>query len=190
MSVAKSYAQALYQAAVENKKDGLSAEVLEKQLADFSSVVENSPELRQALFSPVANTREKTAILEQLSAKLNLNPLLLSFLCLLAKKSRLPFLSEVAEAFTTARIAAEGRIAGVLEAADAMSEQDVQGLAKAFSQKLGKPVTFKVSTQPWLLAGMRVTVHGITSDGSLHSQLQRLRERLAEGAAALENVAR
>jgi F-type H+-transporting ATPase subunit delta len=91
-------------------------------------------------------------------------------------------LPAILESYNSVRLLAEGGVPGRLVAAEPVSDQDVQGLAQAFSKKLGKKVAFQVSTDPSLLAGMKVTVNGVTYDGTLRSQLQRLRDRLVAGA--------
>jgi F0F1-type ATP synthase delta subunit len=62
-----------------------------------------------------------------------------------------------------------------------MNEADVKNLAKAFSEKLGKRVAFQSSTEPALLAGLKVTVNGVTYDGTLRSQIQKLRDYFVAG---------
>ncbi len=85
------------------------------------------------------------------------------------------------EAFHVIRLAAEGGVAGRLEVAEVISEADVSQLAKAFSEKFGKKVAFRVSQDPSLLAGIKVTVNGVTYDGTLRAQIQKLRDRVADG---------
>jgi F-type H+-transporting ATPase subunit delta len=154
---------------------------LEKQLDLIQSVVANSREARVALLGPVATTKEKTAIIQGLSQQLKLSQLLTGFISLLAKKDRLSILTEVRDAFSSVRLEEEGGVAGTLVAAEPMEETDVSTLVKAFSHKLGKKVAFRVSTDPSLLAGMKVTVNGVTYDGSLRSQLQKLRDCFVSG---------
>jgi F0F1-type ATP synthase delta subunit len=62
-----------------------------------------------------------------------------------------------------------------------LAEADIDTLTKAFSQKLGKKVAFRVAIDPSLLAGMKVTVNGVTYDGTLRSQIHKLRDHLAAG---------
>jgi F-type H+-transporting ATPase subunit delta len=80
------------------------------------------------------------------------------------------------------RLASEGGILGQVISAEPMDQKDVESLAQSFSKKLGKRVTFKVSVDAALLAGMKVIVSGVTYDGTLQSQLQKLRDQVAAGA--------
>lgn len=93
-------------------------------------------------------------------------------------------LARVRDELATTRLAAQGGIRGSLVAAEAMNPEDIQSLAKAFGKKLGKAVAFQVSTDPALLAGVKVTVNGVTYDGTLRVQLQRLRDGMVLGGVS------
>lgn len=181
MSVSTSYAKALYEAAKENKD---SSEVLDQigtQLEDFQKSLESSKELRVALLSPVTTAREKVKLIEDVAQKMNFSPIAKQFIALMGKKGRLTLLKEISDAFRTIRLTSEGGVPGRLVAADPLSESDINTLSKAFSQKLGKKVAFRVDTDPSLLAGIKVTVNGVTYDGTLRSQIQKLRDQFVAG---------
>ena len=181
MSIGNSYAKALFETAQDEKVSPEQMVRLENQFDMLLLILDSSKEARVALLGPIATVKEKSAIIDDFAKKLDFSPLFVKFISLLAKKGRLPFLREVRDAFTSVRLTADGGVSGQLVAAESMSETDVGTLAKAFSHKLGKTVTFQVSTDPSLLAGMKVTVNGVTYDGTLRSQLQKLRDRLVTG---------
>lgn len=181
MSVSISYAKALYEAAKDSKLSGEMIDQLEAQMDQLSDILAKSKDVKIALFSPLTSVKEKVALLEELSKQLKLSPLATQFFNLLARKGRLSLLQEVRDAFSSVRLASEGGVSGQVVAAESMSDSDLNILVKAFSQKLGKKVAFRVSTDPSLLAGMKVTVNGVTYDGSLRSQIQKLRDHFAAG---------
>jgi F-type H+-transporting ATPase subunit delta len=178
MSVARTYARALFETATAAKASSQEIQNLENELGAVLSAIEASKEARNALYGPVMPARDKAALLEAVTKRMSLSPLVGRFLGLLARKNRLANLGEVRSAFTAVRVEAEGGIIGTVVAADPVGASDVESLAKAFGRKLNKRVAFQVSTDPSLLAGMRVTVNGVTYDGTLRSQLQRLRDQL------------
>ena len=177
MSVAKSYANALFQAVHEVKELAHDLGQVEDQLDTFLALLDSSAELKVALLSPVTHTQEKVQLVDTFAKRLEFSPLVHQFISLLAKKGRLTLLKKIRDVFDEVRIQEEGGVLGRLVAAEPMEEKDIGILAKAFSQKFGKKVAFRVSTDPSLLAGMRVTVNGVTYDGTLRSQLQKLRDR-------------
>jgi F-type H+-transporting ATPase subunit delta len=186
MSVAKAYAKALYETACENRAPAeivSACDEIEKGLGNLNSLIQSHRELKMVLEAPLATAREKTAIVADLSRKLVLPDLLTRFMALLASKERLTLLLEVAEVFRVVRLEQEGGIPGRLIAAEPISDEDVSELAQAFSAKLGKRVAFTVSTEPALLAGVKVIVNGVTYDGTLRSQLEKLRDQFVSSVA-------
>ena len=181
MSVTKSYAKALFEVAQAAEVSASDLDQIDSQMGELENVFVQSKEARIGLLSPVVSIKEKTKALEMIAAKAGFNKLLTQFLVLLAKKGRLSLLGDIRADFKTARLDAEGGMLGTLVSADPLSAADVDGLAKAFTQKLGKHVAFEVSTDPALLAGTKVTVNGVTYDGSLRAQLNRVRTRLVQG---------
>jgi F-type H+-transporting ATPase subunit delta len=182
MSVANSYAKALFETVQDKKVSAQDLDSLETQLGAFVKAVEGSREAKMALYGPIANTKEKIAIVQKLGQAMGIAGVLGNFLELLAKKDRLAILPGVRDEFHTVRLASEGGILGQVISAEPMDQKDVESLAQSFSKKLGKRVTFKVSVDAALLAGMKVIVSGVTYDGTLQSQLQKLRDQVAAGA--------
>src|SRR4051812_43614424 len=100
MSIATSYAKALYEAA---KDEGQSSELLiqlENQFDSMLSILEASKEARVALLGPVTSGQEKADLVSEFSKKLGFSLLFVKFVILMARKGRLPFLKEVREAFS------------------------------------------------------------------------------------------
>ncbi len=187
MSVANVYAKALFQAATEGKPAAETFVIcneLDQQLSKVIQVIDGSKELQIALEAPITTSKEKAAIVKSLAQKMGLNRLMSDFVVLMANKGRLLLIRQVREAFASVRLLAEGGVPGQLETAEPIGESDVESLAKAFSRKLGKKVAFQVKTDPSLLAGIKVTVNGVTYDGTLRSQLQRLRDQFVVGMAS------
>jgi F-type H+-transporting ATPase subunit delta len=181
MSVANTYAKALFQTARDRGPADLAS--VEPQLDQLIAVIESSREMQVALHSPVTSAKEKEGVVKALADKAQASPLVSQFVVLLARKGRVSALREVREAFAEVRLQAEGGVSGRLDVAEPVGDADVAGLAQAFSRKLGKKVAFRVNVDPSLLAGMKVTVNGVTYDGTLRAQLQRMRDQLTRGLA-------
>jgi F-type H+-transporting ATPase subunit delta len=181
MSVANSYAKALYGAAVGAGAKADLLDRIEQQLDAFVAVVDSSEMARKALLAPVVGAKEKVTLIEAIAQQQGFEKIFTQFLTMLAAKRRLPAIHAIRDAFRTARLAAEGGVAGRLVSAEPLSDGDVQGLASAFTKKLGRKVAFTVSTDSNLLAGMKVSVAGVTYDGTLRAQLQSLKSRLSHG---------
>lgn len=184
MSVAKAYGKALYQAAAERTPPAGLAQVCDKitlQLETVLTILSESQDARVALQSPVTTGKEKAKLIESFGNKLGLDSLVTQFLMMLANKGRFNILAEVRDVFVAVRLAADGGISGDLVSADKVSEADVSALAQAFGKKLSKKVVFKVTHDPKLLAGVKITINGVTYDGTLRAQLARLRDQFLGG---------
>ena len=179
MSVAKTYAKALFETATGAKSSSQEIQRLEDELGALVGAIEKSKEGRIALMSPLVGSKEKGQLIDAIAKKVNVSPLNARFLSLLTRKGRLSMLREIHQSFALVRVEAEGGITGTVVAADVVDGVDVETLAKAFGKKLNKRVAFIVSTDPSLLAGMKVTVNGVTYDGTLRSQLQKLRDQIS-----------
>ncbi|OFZ20132.1 MAG: ATP synthase F1 subunit delta [Bdellovibrionales bacterium GWB1_55_8] len=183
MSVANTYARALFEAASDAKTSKADLGQIELELSEFDKMIESSREVRIALYGPLITAKEKVTLVHALNAKAGFLPLVSSFLELLARKNRISSLPKIRDELRSVRLTSEGGLPGKLVSADAMSEADVADLSQAFTKKFGKRVAFQVETDPALLAGVKVTVNGVTYDGTLRSELQRLRDRVSRGAA-------
>lgn len=186
MSVARSYAKALYINMIESESPEaplIFSNELEKQMEVFLGVLRSSRELMVALLSPLTTTKEKFAILGGMVTKLSISKTLERFLTLLIQKNRLGLLKEIRESFAIVSIQSAGGILGELTSAEGMEQNDIDTLVKSFSKKLSKQVFFKTIVDPKLIAGLRVTVNGITYDGSLRNQLNQLRSQFTLGTA-------
>ncbi len=184
MSVSKSYASALFAAVQAEHLDAAAIEKIEADLNSFASHLASHAQLRAALCGPAATSAEKSAVLTQLASRLQWHPMTLKFLDLVNRKGRMDLSTELARGFARVRIEAAGGVLGILESPDPLPDSDVKQLAAAFSQKLGKQITFEKKTRPELLAGVKITVGGTTYDGTLKAQLNRLRDKFFETSSS------
>ncbi len=184
MSVAKSYASALFLAGQEEGVDPAGMDRIESQLSLFAGTLKSHPTLASVLCGPVASGAEKAAVVQQLGSQEGWHPLLQKFLVLVARKGRMALLSDLSARFARVRIESAGGVQGLLESAEPLSDEGVEQLVEAFSKKLGRPVAFERKTNADLLAGVKVTVSGTTYDGTLRAQLNRLRTKFFETSSS------
>ncbi|MGE0614687.1 MAG: ATP synthase F1 subunit delta [Bacteriovoracia bacterium] len=179
MSVATIYAKALYQ--TQRERGGADFPKIQGSIDELVKTLEGSRELRNALFSPATSSKEKIALIDAIGKKGGYSPVLTQFLILLARKGRTALLPQIAEALDEVRLEMEGGMLGHVVSADPLDPKELEGLAKAFTGKFGKKVEFRVSTDPKLLAGLKVSVNGVTYDGSLRAQLEKLKDQFVHG---------
>lgn len=179
MSVAKTYAMALHSVLGGDKG---AEDRAQQELSALADVLAARADLRAALGGPVTTPAEKKALIAALCAKMSIHAGVQKFLDLMVKKGRINEVGAVALAFRAVRVEAEGGVMGTLESADPVSESDIADLSAALAKRLGRKVSLVARVNAELLAGLRVSVMGTTYDGSLRSQLQRLRQKFMDSS--------
>lgn len=183
MSLALSYSRALLEA---GKDKGLSQQdllSLGTELQSVSATIFNSPILKRALMSPVTESAKKVNIVEELLKTMSCSGMVSQLVRVMTEKGRLKYLPQISASFDQILLESAGGLLGHLVSADPMSESDLADLRNVFSTQLNKKVQFKVAVDPELMAGLKVTINGVTYDGSLKAQLKRLKSTLISGNA-------
>lgn len=182
MSVSSTYANALFEAATEMGLKSNELESIENELVSLEALLKGSKPLRAALESPIVSAQERIGVIDGLTKNWGKDrglELLKRFLVSAVERGRFGKLPEIRKAYRKARLQLEGAVEGTIWSADPMKTSDVEGLAQAFGKKLSKKVVFQMETDSSLLAGMKILINGVTYDGTLRSQLERLRQELA-----------
>ncbi|MYF99952.1 ATP synthase F1 subunit delta [Candidatus Poribacteria bacterium] len=174
--VAKPYARALYEAAVEQ-------EVLPSITADIDKLrelIEQSEEFTQFINSPLLTPQIKSDTFQQLFTD-GMHPLTINFFKLLALKQRERFLVAIMDAFSGIVDEAAGRIVAQVTTAVPITENQEQRLIQQLSTFSGKQVRLETETDEQIQGGFIVQLGDTVFDASVATQLQRLKQRLAKG---------
>lgn len=174
-SVQSVYAGALLELAEEsNTLDAISDEV--RQLGE---TLEQSPDLARLLDSKVLSEQDRGAVIDRVF-KGRVSDLLLRFLHVLNRKTRLGILPGLAPAFRQALQHRRGQIeveAHVAQPLDATQQADV---AARLTQSLGRKVILRQIVNPDLLGGLKLRVGDEIVDGSVVAQLKIMREKMVD----------
>ena len=173
MKVVRLYSQTLTDVAMGAASDGAFESVL-KQLKEFSNLLIEIPKLNQVFESPIITAIEKQNVLNEIFKKESFLPLTSRFLTILARRNRLSLLGEILKEVEVMQLEKSGGILGELVSATPLAAGVSTTVAQALSKKLNKPVQLKEKVDPSLIAGMRVTIGGITYDGSVRNKLDKL----------------
>ena len=177
MSVSKIYAKALHGTILMKNGSGAPIAKVQTEIGELLGLIEGSKELRVALMSPVISSKQKMELIKKICDKAKFSDIVTQFLMLLARRGRFSDLKGIHTALDEVRLEVEGGLLGQLVSADPVEAGDVKQMADSFTKKLGKKVEFKTAIDPDLLAGLKITVGGVTYDGSLRAQLQRIKDR-------------
>lgn len=177
-TIAKRYARAFFDiAAEENRYEAYYGELLK-----FSSIVEESGDLKEFLSNPIFNNDDKKAVVKTILEKISLSGIAASFLSLLADKQRIDILPDIVRCYRGLMDEALKKVRVQVKTAFALSPELSGGLAKSLETMTGKEVEMTVEEDPSLLGGVVVKVGDTLYDGSIKSQLNNIRNLLGEEA--------
>lgn len=171
-AIARRYAQALFQLAQEQG----SVDRLESELKQVAALMAESPEL-QAMFEGTSTSGDiKRAKLREAFA--NMSKTTQNFLCLLVDKHREAYLAAIVEEFARAADRARGILDVEVRSAFELDGEQLGALEAKLKQAGAKAVRFSTKVDPELLGGLVLRVGDRLYDGSIKSQLQRMKQRL------------
>lgn len=156
-----------------------AAEPARKQLRDFAAAYAQSAELRNFLASPAVQRQAKHGVIEKLVARLGASKIVRNFLFVLADNQRARFLPEIVETFEEVLRQRQGLAEAEVTSAVALNETQKTTLSRTLERLTAKKIQAKYSLEPGLLGGAIVRIGDTIYDGSLLSQLNRLRTQLA-----------
>ncbi len=174
-SISRRYARALMAIGLETN----SYEQLGRELATLAAAVEDSAELTQAFSHPAFRRSDREKILEALLKRVAASKLVRNFTMLLLDHDRLGILPDISREMTRMIDEKAGRVNAVVTTATKLNPMQVQQLKTALEKSSGKTVLMEQAEDPDLLGGIVAKVGDIIYDGSIRTQLSRLRHELA-----------
>jgi F-type H+-transporting ATPase subunit delta len=172
LSVASTYAEALYEAAAETR----AVREVAEGLAAFVAAVAEVPELRHALHDPELGGPEKKALVVSLAE--GGHRVLVNFLQVLIDRRRIDELAEIAEAFADLVAKAEGRVEVEAVTAVPLSDELRTQLVDRIQSQTGREVSLTERVDPEIVGGLMLVVGGLLIDGSVRYLLSDLRREL------------
>jgi F-type H+-transporting ATPase subunit delta len=170
--VSRTYATALFEAAVDEDK----LETVREQLDDFVTALHEVPELDALLRNPQLDPQTKA---EALAAVLGeADEILSNFLRVVTEKGRGGQIEEIAREFQ-ALYAEEQQILNVeLTTAFELSDEEAGTIVRQIEQASGRTVEATRSVDPKLIGGIVLTAGSLRVDSSVRGRLERLRRDL------------
>lgn len=173
--VARRYAQALFEVAVEKKQ--LSS--VENDFASLKKDYRDVEDFQTLMTSPVISNEDKQKTFTTLYQK-RLQTLTFDFVTLLISKNREGLLEQVFEEFTDLLDEHRGIVRGDVFSVVPLSTAQLSGLKKRLDQSTQKNVVLTQHLDTSLLGGFVVKIDDLVYDTSLRNQLSSLRETLVQ----------
>ncbi|MET0407035.1 MAG: F0F1 ATP synthase subunit delta [Hyphomicrobium sp.] len=178
-AVAGRYASALFELA--NESSNVAG--VEADLANFQSLLDESPDLVRLVRSPVIAADDQKRAIAAILEKAGIGGLAANFVKLVAANRRLFVISDIIKAFRSLAAKARGEVTAEVTSAFALNDQQVAALKETLKASVGKDVTLQSRVDPTILGGLIVKVGSRMIDSSLKTKLQSMKAVLS-GAGA------
>jgi F-type H+-transporting ATPase subunit delta len=146
----------------------------------LSQALDRDDSLRRVLADPAVPAAAKAKILGSLTSVPGLPGQLGGFLSTVVANGRTAQLASITAVFREERERAQGIVTGTLTTATPVGGEIVSRAAAALSRLSGRRVQLELRVDPELLGGAVAQVGSMVYDGSVRTQLGRLRNRIAK----------
>lgn len=178
-TAARRYARALFDVAVKEEPHDLQR--IETELLSFVRLLEEHPTLEKVLLNPVVPTLRKRALVGALTTKAAVAPALAKLLVLLAERDRLALLKDLRIAYGERLQDHRNVVRAEVTTAIALTTDRVSVVEQSLGRATGRTVAVSTRVDPSIIGGVVARVGSILYDGSVTRQLQKMKEKLAEG---------
>ena len=167
------YAESLFDLAKEENK-------VTQYLDDIKlvgEVLDSDPQIVQFFNHVLIENDKKIQLLDQ-SFKGNVDQYVLNFLKLLVQSRRIRYIDDIVKSYIKLSNQYLGIEEGKIYTPYKLTDQQIQDIEKAISQKENKKVTLKVSIDPSLLGGIKVQIANRIYDGTIKNKVEMLKKEL------------
>lgn len=177
--VAKRYAKALFETALESKDVRGQNLILavEDDLGGIVALLINNRQFRSVLLSPEVSRDEKLSLVDRLFSD-RITALTLEALRLVIEKNREDEIEWVQREYVRLRRDHENKLFVIITTAERLDTGQTQKLITKLETITGKKLEAEYRIDPHLIGGISVSYENYVLNGSLRGELQRLRERL------------
>jgi len=170
------YARALFEVALNESEPAR----IEQELSGIRDLVASHAELRNVFESPGIPPEAKKAVVRSLVERGQFVPPVAKLLAMLAARDRLVLLPDVLEAFRAQLREQQRVLQAEITTAVELSADQYDALQRRLSAATARQVTITTKVDPALIGGVVAQIGSTVYDGSLATQLAKLKERLAE----------
>jgi F-type H+-transporting ATPase subunit delta len=175
--VAGRYASALYELASEKS----ATDEVAAALAAFQSLMNDSPDLKRLVKSPVFTAQEQVKALDAVLGKAGVSGIAANFIRLVASKRRLFVLPDMIAAYQGLHDKAKGLVRADVTVAAPLRPDHEAALRQALAAVTGgKSVSLNVRTDPSVIGGIIVKLGSRMVDASVRTKLNSIRTRMKE----------
>lgn len=171
------YATALFELALENK----ATDAIKADLDRFDAMIDESPDLRRLVRSPVFDADEQLRALSAILDKAGIKGLAANFLRVLVTNRRLFAVRDVVRGYRALIARHKGEVTAQVTVAEPLSDKNREALKDALKSVTGgKDIDFDVKVDPAIIGGLIVKVGSRMVDSSLRTKLNAIKIAMKE----------
>ena len=171
-TIARPYAEAVFQRAVETDKLDLWSDML-----GLLGAAVKDPALSGLIANPKLTTEQKTELMLEIGGG-RLNDEGQNLVKLLVRNDRLAVVPEITELYETLKRENQGKLQVMVRSAYALDKAHEKELADALKEKLGREIEISAEKDPSLIGGVVIRAGDLVIDGSVRGQLHKLANEL------------
>jgi F-type H+-transporting ATPase subunit delta len=173
------YARALFDVARTERVDLAS---VEQQLAGFVDLFRKHDALGRVLLNAAIPAPRKRAAVSQIAEQLQLLPVVSKVVVLLAERDRLVLLPDLLAAFRDRLLDYQNVVRAEVTTAVPLDGGRTAAIERSLAQATGRNVALTTRVDPALVGGLVARIGSTVYDASIVTQLQKLKQRLADTA--------
>ena len=175
-SSAKSYSQALYELATEEK----NLNDVEEHAVSIIKLISQSEDFNSLIKDPTNKQDDQLNSINIIFEKFNLNNLLKKFLNFLVVKRRFFYVEKILKAFVMICSKNRGEISAQLTVAKELNANEINKIKDELSQNFGSNVKLNYTYDPDLIGGLIMQVESVMIDTSIKNKLQQIENKMVE----------
>jgi F-type H+-transporting ATPase subunit delta len=171
-SLARRYARALVEVAIAKG----SHERVGQEIDELAAAFEGSRDLAEAMTNPVFPRQQRRSVLEALLARQAVSTETKNFALLLLERERVVALPAIARELRIMVDEKLGRVRATVTSAKPLAPDQVAQIQSQLEKTSGKKVLLEKEVDPSLIGGVIAKLGDTVYDGSVRTQLERMRE--------------
>jgi F-type H+-transporting ATPase subunit delta len=172
------YARALFDVVL---KEGGDVEKVQADFQQFVDLFAQHPVLATTLGNPAIPASKKQAVAKALIERAGtISPVVAKMILLLAERDRMMILPEIARSYRERVMDHQKIIRGQVTTAIALPSDKLRALEQGLQAATGRKVVLETKVDPSIIGGVITRLGSTVYDGSVTTQLQKMKQSLIE----------
>jgi F-type H+-transporting ATPase subunit delta len=172
---ANRYAKALFDVALQEKADLAQ---IDRDLTAVIEMLKGSPDVALNLSRGSVTDAQRQSLMLAIAKAMSLSPQVSKLIALLARSGKLELMTELGNAYRERLLSHQNIVRADVTSAAPLSPEKARALEESLSTLTGKKVEISASVDPDLLGGVVARIGSTVYDGSVKTQLEKMRQEL------------